>query len=156
MVLSRNNMALANGDGENGVRFTGFWPILLFYVFILRWSWLFFLHVSTIVSYDEKKTSGHQNSNPSPQSGRRLLLQWVFGTGHTAHLGPGPNPRHSEEERTLQWRSQCGPIDETTANVKSMENKLDELCSRLSDQRTLRTVIYYAFRSHGWTQIIYS
>lgn len=65
------------------------WPIIVLFCVLFCTVLIFWGHnVYAIVSYD-RKASGHQNSNHSPQSGRILLLQWVFGTEHTAHLGPG-------------------------------------------------------------------
>jgi hypothetical protein len=72
---------------------------LCYFVCVFAMILTFFVHkVSAIISYDWKELLDIRTVIINLDFGLGFLLQRVCGTGHTAHPGPGPNPRDSEKE----------------------------------------------------------
>ena len=48
----------------------------------------------------QKRASGYQDSDPSPQIRQRFFLQQAGGTGHSPNTRQGQHPRYLQEEET--------------------------------------------------------
>jgi hypothetical protein len=100
----------------------------------------------------EKTASGYQDSDHSPRIRQRFSLQQAGSTGPSPNTRQGQHPRYLQEEETQVEGHRAGCLVRTRrrrvgklllpsillANVQSLDNKLDEVRSRISYQRDIK------------------